>query len=201
MEIGKGLRPQACLTWWNKDCYLHTRKCKSLAASHFWYDWARDLILYSFHQKYESINEINKNFENRPIIAACGFLKHVFFRHSVPTFLVAISLLFNTSKFASFVQQFNRISGRISGYPASRISGKWNRISGRISDIKKGRISDIKKGRISGQPDIRYNPKKKFKICSKTDSLMHFKLFVNSFSKPTNSGWWGLLFKLTLKSA
>ena len=28
------------------------------------------MILFSFDQKYESINEINKNFENRPIIAA-----------------------------------------------------------------------------------------------------------------------------------
>ena len=41
-------------------------------------------------------------------------------------------------------------SGRISGYPASRISGKRNRISGRIPDIQKGRIS--------GRPDIRCNP-------------------------------------------
>ena len=51
----------------------------------------------------------------------------------------ANNFAFSLSKFASFVQQFNRISG----YPASRISG---------------RIPDIKKGRISGQPDIRYNP-------------------------------------------
>ena len=53
--------------------------------------------------------------------------------------MIAISILFYThwkgseisslSKLASFVQQFNRISGQISGYPASRISGKWNRIS------------------------------------------------------------------------
>ena len=28
------------------------------------------MILFSFDQKYESINEINKNFENRPVIAA-----------------------------------------------------------------------------------------------------------------------------------
>ena len=28
------------------------------------------------------------------------------------------------------------ISGRISGYPASLLSGEWNRISGRILDIK-----------------------------------------------------------------
>ena len=29
---------------------------------------------------------------------------------------------------------------------------------------------------------------------------MHFKVFENNFSKPTNYGSWGLLFKLTLKS-
>ena len=42
---------------------------------------------------------------------------------------------FAHSKFASFVQQFNRISG------------KWNRISGRIPDIKKARYPA---SRISG---------------------------------------------------
>ena len=61
MKIGKSLRLETCLTWWNKDCYFHTRKCVSLTASHFLYDWARDMILFSFDQKYESINEINKN--------------------------------------------------------------------------------------------------------------------------------------------
>ena len=35
---------------------------------------------------------------------------------------------------------------------SGRIFGKWNRISGRIPDFKNGQIS--------GQPDIRYNPKK-----------------------------------------
>ena len=73
------------------------------------------------------------------------------------------------SKFASFVQQFNRIScylaSRISGYPASRISGKLKRSSGRIPDIKKGHIS----GQIFGQPDSRNN----HTLHIYTDSCLH----------------------------
>ena len=45
-----------------------------------------------------------------------------------------------------------------------------------------------------------YVDEEKIIFCSKTDRLMHFKVFVNSFSKPTNSVSWGLLFQLTLKS-
>ena len=70
LEIGQELRLQGCLKCWNDYSYLHTRKCKSLAASHFWYNWARDMNLFSFDQKYESDNENDKNFENQPIITA-----------------------------------------------------------------------------------------------------------------------------------
>ena len=46
-----------------KDSYLHvSRKCKSLAAFHFRYDFARDIFNFSFDQKYKSINEYDKNF-------------------------------------------------------------------------------------------------------------------------------------------
>ena len=58
VKIGQELRLQGCLKWRNKDSCLNTRKCKSLAASHFWYDWARDTIFFLFAQKYESINPI-----------------------------------------------------------------------------------------------------------------------------------------------
>ena len=68
LKIGQELRLQGCLKYWNKDSYLHTRKCKSLAAFHFCYDWDRDIILFSFDQKYESNNENDKYVENRPII-------------------------------------------------------------------------------------------------------------------------------------
>ena len=71
LKIGQELRLQGCLKWWNEDSYLHvSRKCKSLATSHFWYNWARDMILFSFDQKYESINENDKIFENRLIFTA-----------------------------------------------------------------------------------------------------------------------------------
>ena len=70
LKIGQELRLQGCLKCWNDDSYLHTRKCKSLAASNFWYNWARDMILFSFDQKYESDNENDKIFENQPIITA-----------------------------------------------------------------------------------------------------------------------------------
>ena len=67
IENGQELRLQGCLKWWNKDSYLHvSRKCKSLAASHFWYDWARDIFDFSFDQKYESINEYDKTFKIDP---------------------------------------------------------------------------------------------------------------------------------------
>ena len=44
------------------------RICKSLIAYNFCYECARDLISSSVDEKYEIINEIDKNFENRPII-------------------------------------------------------------------------------------------------------------------------------------
>jgi hypothetical protein len=57
----------SCLKWWNKDSYLHvSQKCKSLAASHFLYDWARDIFDFSFDQKYESINENDKTLKIDP---------------------------------------------------------------------------------------------------------------------------------------
>ena len=68
------------------------------------------------------------------------------FQQNLPTFLIAISLLcytkvpekFAHAKFASFVQQFNQISGYPASRKSGRLSGKLNRISGKY---KKGRIS------------------------------------------------------------
>ena len=134
MKIGKGLRPQACLTWWNKDCYLHTRKCKSLAASHFWYDWARDMILFSFDQKYESINEIKINFENK---CGCGSLKHVFLDTLYQHFW---------SLFHSYLILSEKVLKKVCSFEIRII----------CSTVKPDIRPDI---RLSGQPDIRYNPK------------------------------------------
>ena len=73
LKIGQELRLQGCLKCWNDDSYLHTRKCKSLAASHFLYNWARDMNLFSFDQKHESDNENDKKNEIRSIITAVVF--------------------------------------------------------------------------------------------------------------------------------
>ena len=82
LKIGQELRLQGCLKCWNKDSYLHTRKCKSLAASHCWYDWARDTIIFSFDQKYESNNENDKKLKIDPWLRL-WFPKTPFLRHSV----------------------------------------------------------------------------------------------------------------------
>ena len=63
--------------------------------------------------------------------------------------MTAISILFYTrwkgSEISFLFRSSHRLFDSLTGYPASRlsgrISGKWNRVSGRIPDIKKGRIS------------------------------------------------------------
>ena len=66
MKIRNGIRLQGCLKRGNTDKYLHTRKCKSLAASHFPHDRARDMILFSYDQKYESISGNDKTIKIDP---------------------------------------------------------------------------------------------------------------------------------------
>ena len=88
------------------------------------------MIIFSFDPKYESINENNKNFEKRPIIAAV-VPYNTFFLDTVPTFLVAISLLFNAwwkgSEKSLLTRNshhlFNSLTGYPAGYPVIRPAG------------------------------------------------------------------------------
>ena len=92
---------------------------------------------------------------------------------------LAFKKIFIHLKCASFVQQFFVLFGRISGYPVSEISGKWNRISGRIPDIK---MAGYSASQISGKThDV-----------TEQNTSLHFQTSVVAvIIKP----WWLKLFK------